>query len=317
MPADAFKFPSQADGLSVHVHTWTPAGPPRGLVQIHHGMAEHGARYAELAQALTAHGFVVWAPDHRGHGLSVPAGDAHGHFADDDGWDRAVEDLIQLNKRFRSEHPGLPAAVIGHSMGSFLTMQFLMCHGSGLSAAVLTGSNGHPGALRHLGAVVVRIEERRLGMRGQSALIDKMSFGSFNKGIPDPRTAFDWLSRDPDQVDAYIADPNCGFILSTRSWKQFLHALRLLHRDDHIARIPTGLPVMILSGDADPVGESGAGVERLARAWRDAGVAGVDLRLVPGARHEVFNETDRQETVAQVVAWLEAHMGADDAARIS
>jgi alpha-beta hydrolase superfamily lysophospholipase len=309
MTADAFQLQSQADGLAVHVHTWTPTGTPRGLVQIHHGMAEHGARYAPLAEALTDRGFVVWAPDHRGHGQSVPVGQTHGHLADDDGWDRAVADLIQLNKRFRTEHPDLPMCLVGHSMGSFLTMQVLMEHGQDLAGVVLTGSNGHPGALRHVGALVVRIEERRLGVHGQSALIDKMSFGAFNKGIANPRTAFDWLSRDPDQVDAYVADPRCGFRLSTRSWKQFLHALRLVHRDDHIARIPQDLPVLICSGDEDPVGELGAGVTRLADAWRAAGMTQVSLHLVPGARHEVFNETDRDETIALVAEWLEARIG--------
>ena len=237
MTAASFTLTSQADGLALHVHTWTPSGPVRGRVQLHHGMAEHGARYAPLAEALNARGYVVWAPDHRGHGQSVVPGDAPGHFGDRDGWDHAVADLAQLQRRFCDEHPDVPSFVIGHSMGSFLTMQLLMSHGRGLSGAVLTGSNGHPGPLRHAGAVVVRIEEQRLGLRGQSQLIDKMSFGAFNKAIDAPRTPFDWLSRDPDQVDAYIADPLCGFILSTRSWRQFLHALRLLHRDDHIAQM--------------------------------------------------------------------------------
>ncbi len=309
MNVASFRFDSQADGLSVHVHTWSPEGSPRGLVQVHHGMAEHGGRYAALAEALTDRGFVVWAPDHRGHGLSVPDGETHGHFADDDGWDRVVADLVQLKKRFRAQYPGLPLSLIGHSMGSFLTMQVLMQHGGeDLAGVVLTGSNGHPGALRHLGAVVVRVEERRLGLRGQSLLIDKMSFGSFNKGIARPRTDFDWLSRDAQQVDAYVADPHCGFILSTRSWKQFLHALRLIHRDDHIARIPKDLSVLVCSGDADPVGENGAGVTRLVEAWRSAGMTEVSLHLVPGARHEVFNEIDRAETTAHVADWLETRI---------
>lgn len=307
MTAASFTLTSQADGLALHVHTWTPSGPVRGRVQLHHGMAEHGARYAPLAEALNARGYVVWAPDHRGHGQSVVPGDAPGHFGDRDGWDHAVADLAQLQRRFCDEHPDVPSFVIGHSMGSFLTMQLLMSHGRGLSGAVLTGSNGHPGPLRHAGAVVVRIEEQRLGLRGQSQLIDKMSFGAFNKAIDAPRTPFDWLSRDPDQVDAYIADPLCGFILSTRSWRQFLHALRLLHRDDHIARIPRDVPLLLISGQEDPVGERGVGIQRLADAWRASGLTDLELRLLPGARHEVFNETDRDETIARVGDWLDAH----------
>ncbi len=187
-------------------------------------------------------------------------------------------------------------------------MQFLMEQGRHVAGAVLTGSNGHPGPLRHLGAVVVRLEERRLGPRGKSRLIDKLSFGAFNQGVEHPRTDFDWLSRDPDQVDAYVADPLCGFMLTTRSWKQFLHALRMVHRDDHIARIPAGLPLLVVSGDADPVGEHGQGVQRLVDAWERAGLHEVTLALVPGARHEVFNETDRAETVGRVADWIEARI---------
>ena len=304
MIARDFRMVSEADGVDLQVHTWRPKGPVRGLVQIHHGMAEHGARYAQLAEALVERGLVAWAPDHRGHGKSVPAGAEPGHFGDTGGWDHAVADLVQLNRRFQDEHPGLPVFVIGHSMGSFLTMQFLMEHGQHLAGAVLTGSNGAPGPLRHVGAVVARMEERRLGPLGKSALIDRMSFGAFNQGIENPRTDFDWLSRDPVQVDAYVADARCGFPLTTRAWRQFLHALRLIHRDDHIARLPRGVPMLVLSGDADPVGEHGRGVERLVRAWEERGLWNVELRLVPGARHEVFNETDREETIGFVADWL-------------
>jgi alpha-beta hydrolase superfamily lysophospholipase len=306
MKAGHFTLASCADDLALHVHTWTPSGGPRGLVQIHHGMAEHAARYHPVAEALVAAGFVVWAPDHRGHGKSVPVGQVQGHFGDTDGWDHAVEDLAQLQRKFREQYPDLPSFAIGHSMGSFLTMQFIMSHGQDLAGVVLTGTTGHPGPLRHIGALVVRIEERRLGLLGKSALIDKMSFGSFNDAIENPRTSFDWLSRDRDQVDAYVADPDCGFILTTRSWRQLLHALRLIHRDDHIARIPQHVPVLVVCGDADPVGQNGQGVRKLVESWQQAGHERITLKLIPGARHEVFNETDRDETIQLVVDWLTA-----------
>jgi len=308
MDDDTFRLRSEADGAEVFVRRWRPEAPPRGWVQIVHGMAEHSARYGHVAAELVERGFGVWASDHRGHGQTIPPGESPGHFGRQDGWDRTVADLAQLQRAIRAEHPGRPGFVLGHSMGSFLTMQLMATEGRRLCGVVLSGSNGHPGFLRHVGAVVARLEERRLGPRGTSKLIDHLSFGSFNSGIADPRTSFDWLSRDPDQVDRYVEDPLCGFLLTTRSWRQFLHALRLIHRADHVARLPRELPVLIIGGSEDPVGDRGEGLVRLHDAWTRAGMTQVELRLVPGARHEVLNELERVETLGGIADWLEARI---------
>lgn len=304
MNTDGFRLKAD-DGVEVYVHRWLPDSAPRAVFQIAHGLAEHAARYGRLAQALTAQGFAVYANDHRGHGQTAPSG-GHGFFAERDGWRKCVGDLWTLNRRIATDHPGLPIILLGHSMGSFMAQDFVADHSDAIAGLVLSGSNGPPPAIAGIGRIIARIERLRQGARGKSALLQAMMFGEFNKPFKPARTEFDWLSRDPAEVDAYVADPSCGFEFSNQLAVDLLDALGALLKPERLARIRKDLPVYIFSGSDDPVG---ANLPALAEAYREAGLTKVEMRIYPGARHETLNETNRDEVTADLAAWSETVVG--------
>ena len=304
MRADTFRLKAD-DGADIHIYRWLPDGAPRGVVQIAHGLAEHAARYGRLAGALTGQGLAVYADDHRGHGQTAGAGDL-GFFAEREGWRKCVGDLWSLNRRIAADHAGLPIVLLGHSMGSFMAQDFVADHSDAIAALVLSGSNGPPPAIAGLGRMIARIERLRQGARGKSALLQSLMFGDFNKRFKPARTEFDWLSRDPGEVDAYIADPLCGFEFTNQLAVDLLDALGPLLTPERLARIRKDLPVYIFSGSDDPVG---ANLPALAEAYRNAGLTRVDMRVYTGARHETLNETNRDEVTADLVAWIANTLG--------
>ena len=293
------------DGVARFIYAWLPEGPPKAAVQIAHGLAEHAGRYARLAAALTAAGYAVYAGDHRGHGRTARGAADLGFFAERDGWRKCIHDLGQLNRRIAADHPGLPILLIGHSMGSFMAQQFISDRGDELAGAVLSGSGGKPSALAMVGRLVARIERLRLGPRGRSGLIHALSFDAFNKQFKPTRTPGDWLSRDPAEVDKYIADPLCGFIATVQLWIDMLDALGDVTSPARQRRIPKRLPVYVISGSRDPVGENTRSLEQLLGAYRAAGLERVTHRFYPDARHELFNETNRDEVTRDLIAWLD------------
>jgi alpha-beta hydrolase superfamily lysophospholipase len=298
-----------SDGMTLHVRVWE-IDAPKAVVQVIHGMAEHGARYARLAEALAAAGYTTYAHDHRGHGRSIPDGSPPGHIADSDSWNRMVEDAHGVNREIARRHPGLPILVLGHSMGSFVLQQLLFEHRGDMVAAALSGSNGRPPAIAAVGRLIARAERARLGRRNPSPLIQTLTFGGYNKAFAPARTEFDWLSRDPAEVDAYIADPLCGFDMSTQTWLDMLYGLTRIADPDNVAKIPKDLPLYLFAGDQDPVGANGKGMKRLQAAYRRAGIIDVRLTLYPGGRHEMLNDTNRDKVTADLIAWCDEIVGA-------
>lgn len=298
-------------GARLHYDVYQPdAGEPSAVVLVVHGLAEHAARYRRLAEALTARGWEVRAHDQRGHGRTAGGDEGLGSFGDANGWDTVVSDLRALVELAKSEHPGRPIAVVAHSMGSLVLQGYLTRYrAADLSAAALSGTSGPPPAIASAGRVVARGERWRQGGRGRSAVIDKLAFGAYNKAFAPARTDFDWLSRDPAEVDAYVADPWCGFRATNQLWVDLLDALPQLSKPERVEDIPKKLPIYLVSGDRDPVGENGRGVEELVRRYRAAGIEDVTLKLWPDARHEVFNESNREEVVAELVSWLGSKIG--------
>src|SRR5271168_1306829 len=246
MPESEFELRTD-DGQSLLARRWLPEGRPRAIVQIAHGLSEHSARYARLAAALNAAGYAVYADDHRGHGPEAVAGDL-GHFADEGGWKKVVGDLWTMNRLIAKEQPGVPIIFLGHSLGSFLGQEFVAEHSDALAGAVYSGSSGKPPAIATLGRLIARAERLRLGKRGKSQLIFQMWFGDFNKPFQPSRTAFDWLSRDEKEVDAYVADPLCGFPFTTQLAIDVLDALPRVTSRQSIAPIRKDMPIYVFSG---------------------------------------------------------------------
>jgi alpha-beta hydrolase superfamily lysophospholipase len=300
MPGSEFEFRAD-DGQTLLGRRWLPEGSPRAVLQIAHGLAEHSARYARLAAALNAAGYAVYANDHRGHGPKAAPADL-GHFADEGGWDKVVGDLWTFNRLIAAEQPGLPIVFLGHSLGSFLGRGFLAKHSDALAGAALSGSNGKPPAIATLGRLIAREERLRLGKRGKSALILQLWFGEFNKPFKPARTDFDWLSRDERQVDAFVADPLCGFPFTTQLAIDVLDALPYVTSQKSLATIRKDMAVYVFSGERDPVG---ANIKGLIQDLKAAGFTQLTTRLYPGARHETLNETNRDEVTRDLIAWLD------------
>jgi alpha-beta hydrolase superfamily lysophospholipase len=299
MAASEF-FLEAGDRARLFVRRWLPEVRPRAIVQIAHGLAEHSRRYQDFALALNRAGIGVYANDHRGHGKTAEAGEL-GFFAAKEGWRLCLDDLWTLNRRIAAENPEAPIVFFGHSMGSFMAQSFIADHGGDLAGVILSGSNGRPPAIAAIGGLIARFERLRLGARGRSALLKAMMFGEFNKPFRPARTEFDWLSRDPAQVDAYVADPLCGFTSTTQLSIDLLDALPPLLAPATLARIPKALPVYIVSGARDPVG---ANLPSLVDAYRGAGLAPT-VRLYPDARHEMLNEVNRETVKAELIGWID------------
>lgn len=279
-------FRSERDGAAIAAYRWAPRSAPRAVVQISHGLAEHALRYRRLAAALNDAEIAAYANDHRGHGGSIQEGAAPGDFGAA-GWNGVVGDMAQFARAIRKDNPGVPLVLLGHSMGSFAVQTFLLDHSAEIDGCALSGSSDLP------------------TIAGAAASGADMSFAALNSAFEPARTPFDWLSRDAAEVDAYIADPLCGFDAPAETSTAMLGAAARIGDAAEMARIRKDLPILIFSGDKDPVGFGGALVAMLAQRFRDANIVDVRLKLYPAARHEIFNETNRDEATADLIAWIE------------
>ena len=298
---------TRPDGTEVFVHRWLPEDSTKAIVQIAHGLAEHSGRYARFAETLTNHGYAVYASDHRGHGRTSGP---RGVFAPKDGWEAVVDDLHAVTEQAREEHPGLPVFLAGMSMGSFLSRSYAARFGSELAGLVLLGTAGGAGAIGKVGLAIASAQARVRGHDHVSELLNSMSFGRFNAAFKPNRTDFDWLSRDEAEVDKYVADPDCGFIMSTGGLADMVRGLADVNTDRSASRVPKDLPVHLTSGERCQVGEEGKGPREVADRFRSVGVQDVTLKLWPEARHEILNEINRDDVEAEILAWLDAHLTA-------
>ena len=299
-------YASQGVG-QIHACRWFPEGKPKAVVQIVHGIAEFVERYDDFANFLNTQGYIVVAEDHMGHGKSIEGGSTQGYFHG--GWFTAVEDTCQLMKDTMAEFPGLPYVLFGHSMGSFMARTILAKYpDSGLTAAVICGTGWMPKAAL---PVMVKLMEgicKKTGEENPSEKLQNMVFGGYNKKIDNPRTAFDWLTRDEKIVDDYIAHPLCGFTASCGLLRDMVSGIYYIERSSSLKNMKKHLPVMFIAGGEDPVGPYGKGVEQAAKEFRKAGMINVACKIYPGCRHEILNEINKQEVYEDVAAWLKPYV---------
>ena len=304
---ETFTFIERA-GERIFVYKWSPERKqPKAVVQIAHGLAETAARYRRVATALTAHGYLVYANDHRGHGNTVQSLEDLGYWGED-GFNASVNTLYELTCLIKKENPGLPLFLFGHSMGSFLTQNYLIKHSEELQGVILSGSNDSPGSIiLNLGIAIAKRELSQKGPRPASPKLNKLSFGNYNKGFEPARTSFDWLSRDREEVDKYINDPYCGGISSVGLYYDLFRGLKETYKKKNRKKTPRELPIYIFSGAKDPVGMNGKGVRRLVRSYRQLGIKDLTYKLYPDGRHEMLNEINRDEVTTDLLQWLERH----------
>lgn len=309
MSRSQFTFKT-SDNKTINSYRWLPKKEEtiKGIVQISHGMAEHIRRYHSFSQFLTENGFVVYGNDHRGHGLSITAPDDRGYFADEDGFEKTVNDMFRLTAIAKNEYPNLPIFIFGHSMGSFLTRRYMVKYGKHIDGLILSGTGGDQGIIGNIGHMLAKIEKQRIGARTPSKLLDKLIFRNFNKGINNPRTPFDFLTRDEVVVDEYIRDDLCGFVESAGFYTDLLYGINLVHKKSQVERILKDLPIFLISGDEDPVGDYGRGVENVYNQYKQFHLTDVSIQLYEGSRHELLHEWNKNKVYHDILSWIEARI---------
>ena len=302
-------FLKMDDEVEVYVRRWEKADTtPSAILQIAHGMAEHVERYDEFARFLNERGIFVVGSDHRGHGQTGKKTGLMGYFAKSHGFDRVVDDLHEVNEWIQKEYRDIPVFLMGHSMGSFLARRYIQKYATSINGVIIMGTGGNPGLAAKVGKLIARWEMKRHGPTKPSERLDKMAFGTYNKNIPDPKTPFDWLSRDEKEVDKYIEDPLCGFVCSSGFFYDLFTGLELIHHNTLIQSIPKQLPVLIISGDQDPVGDYSQGVQNVIDQYKKFGLENLTSKFYEGARHELLNETNKEEVYEDIYEWLRSVM---------
>lgn len=291
-------------GERIYLHAWEEVAEPRGIIQIFHGMAEHGGRYAGLARYLNRAGFVVFADDHRGHGKTAGSIDDIGYIGED-GFNMIVEDERKISLWLKERYSGLPLFIVAHSFGSFIAQEYIIRYGRDIDGVVLCGSAAMNTWKARMGYIVASLVKNLKGERYKSRLLDFLSFGTFNKKIKDGRSRFAWLSTDEGEVRKYEEDPFCGTIFTAGFFYYLAQAFLKLYEQDRLERIPKDLPILLIAGEEDPVGEYGKLVRRLYDLYRRAGCRQVEIKLYPGKRHELFNEKEREGIYEHLKIWLE------------
>ena len=296
-------YPSCGAG-EIHGCRWTPEGQPKAILQIVHGIAEFVERYDTFARYLNDLGYLVVAEDHMGHGQSGGGEGIQGYFHG--GWFNAVADTYRLLSDTKAEYPDVPYILFGHSMGSFMARTILCDHpDSGIAGAVICGTGWQPTfALPALVKVIDGIC-RKNGEDKPNETLQKMIFGGYNNKIEHPRTDFDWLTRDKQIVDAYIAHPLCGFTASAGLIREMMKGIYHIQKKENLAKMKKDLPVFFIAGGDDPVGNYGKGIHKCVEEFKKAGMTDVSVRVYPLCRHEILNEINREEVFADVTRWIE------------
>lgn len=281
---------------------YSPEVTPCAILQISHGMAEYILRYREFAEYLVQHGFVVCGNDHLGHGRTSGSERPDGYFGPKQGRFAVLEDLHTMNTLVRKRYPQLPVVLFGHSMGSFFARWFVERWPEAADAAVFCGTAGEnpaSGAAILLTSVIAAVK----GPMHRSPLCYKLAFGAYNNRIPDAQSGNAWLSVEPENVARYDADPKCGFMFTVSAFHEMLCVMTEVNKKEWAGKVRKTLPVLVIAGDADPVGDYGKGPAQVAERLRTAGVQAVSLKLYEGLRHEILNEACREQVYADVLAW--------------
>ena len=297
--------PTGADLLVRH----RAVSQPKAVIGIQHGMAEHSARYGAFQDALAQAGYASIVHDHRGHGLTHASDAREGHFADEDGWSKVVADALCVMELARTRHPDAPLFAFGHSMGGIVAANLLLAHADRIGGAAIWNIGFRQGAAGLAFRGLLRLERMRRGSDVPSPLARKLTFDAFNRRFAPNRTEFDWLSRDEREVDLYVADPHCGHPVTVGMWLDVQDGMKRAADDEALIVLPRETPLHVLGGSRDPVTEGGKKAVRLSKRMRATGLSDVTCTVLEGARHEALHETNRNETIAAFIAWLDARFG--------
>ena len=299
-----FTFLSADKKTQIHAIEWKPDVPPVGVLQLVHGMQEFIERYDDFARFMCTKGFLVVGHDHLGHGLSVADENSYGYFAEKSGNRVLLTDMRQLHRMTAEKYPELPFFMMGHSMGSFLARQYICLYGKYLDGAVISGTAYHPPMECKAGMLLCRVIARFKGWKYISKLLTYMVVGSLNKKFEPSATHLDWLTRDDSVVEAYRHDPRTHHFFTLNANYNLFVSLKYLTVRENLMRIPKGLPVLLIAGEMDPVGNFGAGVKKVFVQLQAIGLKDVQCKLYPNDRHEVLNELDKAQVYQDIMGWI-------------
>lgn len=305
MKKEEFFFDSRDGRSKIHGVRYEPdSGDVTAVLQLVHGMAEYVERYEEFAEYMTERGFVVTGDDHLGHGKTVTEGGKYGYFCEQDAATVVVRDVHRLKKKTQALYPGKPYIILGHSMGSFILRNYLCRYGTGIEGAVIMGTGMPSAGLIQCSKAIAALQKAVFGSEHVSNLLNAAAFGGYNRRIPDAKTTADWLSRDTGNVDRYLADSLCGFTFTVNGFQTLFELISRLHDPDNVAKVPKELPILMVSGKDDPVGDYGEGVQRAYDSLKAAGVENLTMKLYEEDRHEILNETDKIVVMQDIYHWI-------------
>ncbi len=297
---------SGIDGHKIYVISWKPEGEIKGVLQIVHGMSEYCRRYKGFAEYLTNEGIAVYAHDHRGHGKSVSDNECRGFFDSKDGFMKVVNETHIVTEFIKENEKDTPILILGHSMGSFVTRKYIQIYDEDIVGAIISGTGDSKGVVGSIGKLIAKTISKVKGEKHESKLLDKLSFGSFNSNFKPNRTEFDWLSRDEKQVDRYIGDEDCGFLCTAKFYIDLMTGLDMVSNKDNISKTRKDLPILFVSGDKDPVGDMGKGVENVYKKYKDLSLD-ANIKLFKDARHEILNEINQTEVYQYLFKWMKPY----------
>ncbi len=292
----------------VYYRKYTPEGEPKGILQLVHGFSGHIGRYDGFARVFCEKGYIVVGDDHLGHGQSIIDG-LPAWVADVGGWETMVEDLHILHRLVRQEHPGLPCYLFGHSMGSILCRTYMIRFRGSLDGVILCGTSHQSPRMLSSAYKTSQAVCRFKGTKASGKPFFDFIRKQYMRGFPDARTEFDWLNRSADGVDSFLSDPFCQAVPTMGFIRDMLGGMLFMEKSRNMERMTKELPVYFISGDKDPVGENGKGVMRAYKAFLKAGMKDVTMKLYAGARHQLWDEENRDEVIQDILSWLDAKSG--------
>lgn len=305
MQMDVGKFIVCNDGAKIFLRIWDEVQAPIGIVQIFHGMAEHSGRYDDFAKFLNLKGFIVYADDHRGHGLSVGEKNVLAYVGED-GFNNIVEDERNILEIIRKSYKDLPLYIFAHSFGSFIGQEFIIRYSNVIQGIILSGSAKQDGIEIKFAKLLANLQNFLFDNSKPAKLLDKLSFGSYNDKVENKTSKFDWLSRDKNEVNKYIEDDLSGYVSPIDFYYNLFHGFKDLYKRDRLSKINKELPILIISGDMDPVGKYGDSVKRLYDTYKDLNIEDLSLKLFQNGRHELLNEINRLDVYDYIYKWIKA-----------
>ncbi len=301
-----FTFTSSDKISKIHGVKWIPEGEVKAIIQISHGMTEFIERYEDFALYLNSHGFLVVGNDHIGHGKSAGNSENFGYFGECDGGGIIVNDLHRITVKIRNEYPTLPFFLLGHSMGSFMARRYIINYSGDIDGAIIMGTGNQSALMLGFGRTLTGFLTNLKGSRYRSSLVSFLCFSNYNSRVP--KNTGNWQTRDIEILNGIKDLPETNFTFTVSAFKQMFDTIAYVENEENISKIRKDLPILVISGTADPVGDYGKGVKKCHRAFASCGITDLTLKLIDGARHEIINETDRTDTYKYIKNWLLCHM---------